>query len=384
MSKYLLFLFLIFSVFGQPLNVHVSARSAILMNGKTGAILYEKHAHIPMHPASITKIATALYVLDEKKPNLSSLVTVSADAVKMKPANSPPNTPPHWCVPEGTKMGLVKGETISIETLLHGLMKISGNDAANVIADSFSSSIPAFMQELNGYLRRLGCQNTQFLNPHGLHHEDHFTTAYDMCILTKRALQNEKFRQLVSHVPYEKPGTNKKEIKQTNALLKPGKFYYPKAIGVKTGYHSKAMHTLVAAAEDETRTLIAVLLGCEKREDRYEDAIRLFDAAFAEKKVKRVFFPSGHLFKRELKGAKRVLEASLASDLAIEYFPSEETDCRATIHWTSVILPIQKGARVGEVLIHDAKGALIEKGDLFAKDEMTRTVGAWAKDMLGL
>ena len=362
-------LFLLLLTIGYALEIEVSARSSILMNAETGAILYQKHAHLPLYPASITKIATALFVLDEKRPELHQLATVSAEALRIKSPKAAKEAPPYWGEVDGTKMGLIKGEALPLEALLHGLMRISGNDAANVLAESFAPSIPDFVEEMNEYLRDLGCLNTQFRNPHGLHHDEHVTTAYDMCLITRKALQIPKFREIVSNVPYYKPQTNKQAagaIKQSNALLKSGKYFYRKAIGVKTGYHAKAMYTLVAAAEHEGRTLIAVLLGCEKREDRYEGAIRLFEKAFAETKEDRTIFTTAHLFTKEVEGFP--LKAFLQDDLSLSYFPSEEPHCRAFIHWDPLSLPIHAGQKVGQVRLCGEEGALLVARDLYARE----------------
>src|SRR6185437_6437502 len=143
------------------------------------------------------------------------------------------------------------GEEMPLKEYLYGMMVRSGNDAANVIAEYVSGSIPTFMQELNDYLKQIGCLNTTFCNPHGLHHPDHKTTAFDMALLTREAMKNPVFREIVSTVRHKRPKTNKRPaavLVQTNRIIKSGtQYYYPKAIGVKTGYHSRAQNTLVAA-----------------------------------------------------------------------------------------------------------------------------------------
>ncbi len=370
--------FWICSLFGESLEIEVNARSAILMNAETGAILYEKHAHIPAFPASITKIATALFILDHKKPALDQVVTVSGESLKMKSVKVPRDSQPsYWQEIDGTRMGLLKGEILSFENLMYGLMMVSGNDAANVLAESVSGTIPTFMDEINQYIKGLGCLNTQFRNPHGLHHPEHFTTAYDICLITKKALQIPQFRDIVSTISYSKPKTNKQpqtEIKQHNPLLKPGKHFYSKAIGVKTGYHSNAQNTLVAAAEHDGRTLIAVLLGCEKRTGRYEDAVRLFEMAFAEKKERRRLVGPENLFTKEIPGSKSSLNAAPFREVAIEFFPAEEPVCKAFVYWDVPPLPIRKGQRVGEIRIHDQDGRVLQKGDLVAKEEVKATL----------
>jgi D-alanyl-D-alanine carboxypeptidase (penicillin-binding protein 5/6) len=281
---------------------------------------------------------------------------------------------PHWLIPDGTAMGLKKGEEISVEALMHGLMMVSGNDAANTLAEAHSGSIPKFVEEVNSYLRNVvGCTATQFCNPHGIHSDEHFTSAYDLCLIAKRGLQIPKFREIVSKVVYTCPKTNKqpeREMKQSNALLRKGAHYYPKAIGVKTGYFSTAMNNLIAAAEHEGRTLIAVLLGCPKSADRYKDAKLLFETAFKEKMEKTRLMGPERVFNREVPGATHALQATLTKDLEIAYFPSEEPVCKAFVQWDIPPLPIKKGQKVGEVLILDEQGKTIQAGDLLAKTEV--------------
>lgn len=370
----LCFLSIIASLQAKPLEVvEITARSAILMNADTGAILYEKHAHVPSYPASITKVATALFILDHKKPSLEQMVTVVGDAVKLKPLKKG-DYPAYWDEADGTKMGILKGEIVSMESLLHGMMMVSGNDAANAMAASLAPSIPAFIEELNQYIRFIGCRNTQFMNPHGYHHPEHFTTAYDICLITRKALQIPKFREVVGKISYLCPKTNKqpaRELRQSNSLLKPGKHYYPKAIGIKTGFHSHAMNNLIAAAEHEGRTLIAVILGCPDRKARYNDAIRLFEEAFAEtKQTIRLFGPT-HIFTREIEGAKQPLNASPSADVTLTYYPAEEPVYKAYIQWDPLSLSIRKGQKVGEVLVKDEKGQLLASKPLYAREEVT-------------
>ncbi len=375
-----LWVFLCFalSLSAKSLDVEVNARSAILMNAETGAILYEKHAHIPLSPASITKIATALYVL-EKGEDLNRAATVSADCLKGKPIKDRDLFPPHWLESDGTMMGIKRGEVLTLDTLLHGLMLVSGNDAANVIAELVGGTVPAFVTQLNEFLQSIGCQNTQFSNPHGLTHPQHYSTAYDMALITKRALRIPKFRQVVSTLSYTKPKTNKQpaaELKLTNPLLKPNsRYYYPKAIGVKTGHTSEAQDTLVAAAEHEGRTLIAVILGSpNKTGARYEDAKRLFEMAFAEKRAKRALIGTDYVLTKAMTGSKTPLQATLSKPLSIEYYPAEEPQCKAALHWCVDSLPIRKGDKVGEVYIQDERDQLLQKGDLIATEDVKGTL----------
>jgi D-alanyl-D-alanine carboxypeptidase (penicillin-binding protein 5/6) len=372
------FLLFAFSICAKPLEVSVSAASAILMNADSGAILYEKNSRSSAYPASTTKIATALYILETQRLPLEKKVIVSGEALRMRPKSSERDPQPHWLIPEGTKMGLLKGEEVSVEALLHGLMLVSGNDAANTLAEAHSGSVGQFMDEVNAYLRNeVGCVQTQFCNPHGLHWGDHFSTAYDLALVAKRALRHEQFREISTKTKYLCPKTNKRasvEIQNFNPLLKPGgRHYYSKAIGIKTGYTDAAMNNLVAAAEHEGRVLIAVVLGCKERSQRCTDVIRLFEAAFRETKIERELLNKQRIFSHDLEGASEPLRALLADDLKVEYFPSEEPQCKAVIEWEDLELPLKKGQKVGEVHVFDQNQELIQRQDLIAKEDLKAT-----------
>lgn len=362
----------------KPLEISVKAKSAILINAKTGAVLFEKEAYKPSFPASTTKIATALYVLG-RESDLARSVSVSSESLKMKPQRGGwSSVPSYWNEWDGTKMGLQKGELLSIESLLHGLMLASGNDAANVLAEAVSGSVSDFLDGLNGYLVELGCRTTHFMNPHGLHHEEHVTSAYDLALITKRALQFPKFREIVSTLDYAKPKTNKQpqvSIRQKNALLLPtSRYFYPKAIGVKTGFTSMAQNTLVAAAQDQGRVLIAVLLGCEKREDRYLDAKRLFEAAFSEVKMKRVYFERGAAYKKMVEGAKEPLIGYLEEEAAVEFYPAEEAEVKAHLYWEIPSFPIRKDQKVGEMRFTDADSNEVARITMLAREDVKATL----------
>ena len=195
--------------------------------------------------------------------------------------------------PDGTHFWLKKGERLSLYDLMCGMMLASGNDAANVVAFHLGGSVSSFMKGVNTYVKGIGCKNTHFTNPHGLHHPDHYTTAYDMAQMARKAIEKPLIMNMVSLEEYHRPKTNAQEAKvvsQRNKLLVKGPFYYEKAHGIKTGYTENAQFTFASMAKDKNRTLIAVLLGCKSSNSRYRDVIKLFDTAFIEKKVTRLLF----------------------------------------------------------------------------------------------
>lgn len=362
----------------KPLSVQVSAPSAIVMNAETGAILYAKEEHQRLFPASITKIATALYVLEKKGARLDEIVQASKHALLSVPAYMQGSEhPPYRLTHDGTSMGLKPGETLPLISLIYGLMMMSGNDAGNVLAESISGNIDQFCKDLNLFLKEKGILETQFVNPHGLHHNNHWTTAYDMAQIARLAMQHAAFREIVKTARYLKPPTNLQPAQyfmQRNRLLKQGAYYYPKAIGIKTGYHSQAGFTCVGAATHEGRTLIAVVLKCQENTDRFRDVIKLFEAAFAEKKVARTLYAKeSDLFTRSIKGATAELQAVLKEDAVLEYYPAEEPQFRAEIKWVMKDLPLQAGEFVGHLRCVDGKGNVLLEKPLFATCSISRT-----------
>jgi D-alanyl-D-alanine carboxypeptidase (penicillin-binding protein 5/6) len=377
MKLILSFLVCTFGLISKPLEINTTARAARIINADTGVVLYDKNGHIPAFPASMTKIATALFAMEEKKLDLSRLVQVSAEAVRHNPGKRTDEVLSYLHESDGTMMGLVKGEVVSLDAVMHGLLMISGNDAANVIAETCSGSITQFIEELNEYVRRLGCKHTHFKNPHGYHHSNHVSTPADLCILFQKALEVPALREIMGKSSYLRPKTNKRpegEMKQGNWLVSPTKkYFYPKAIAGKTGFYSLAGWCLIAAASDEGRNLIACVMGCSKINDRFEETRHLFDVSFAEKKVERLLVDGHRKFIKVLPGAKSNLTATLGKSLSLRYFPAEESEIKAFISWHQTSLPIRKGAIVGEVRILNLMGEQIAKEDLYATETVSST-----------
>ncbi|MDO4564141.1 MAG: D-alanyl-D-alanine carboxypeptidase family protein [Clostridia bacterium] len=249
----------------------------------------EKNADAMAYPASTTKILTCIIALE--RCSLDEVVTVSATATDFSSQNS--------------LMGLITDEQCTMRDLLYGLMLVSGNDAAVAIAEHISGSQDAFSDLMNSKAREIGMTNSNFITPNGRHKDEHYTTARDMAILTAYALQNTTFCEIVGTVSYTTEQTNKsasRTMQNSNRLLvdlpasdgyTPVSCLYEDAIGVKTGDTDKAGKCLVAAAERDGVTLIAVLLNgsqtnstmtTEERDARnarrFQDAAALFNYAF--------------------------------------------------------------------------------------------------------
>lgn len=373
--------FISYHAIAEPLKFETKGEAAILMNAQTGAILFEYQPHTLQYPASVTKVATALYALKLASQDLETAIAAEQESLgtitQAAKQQSNYKFPPYWLEPDGMHIGIKKGEILPLRTLLEGMLIPSGNDAANVIAQALGPSIPTFMEGVNAYLKELGCQKTFFRNPHGLHDPLHQTTAYDLALITREALKHPVFCEIVSQSRFLRPKTNKQSavtLLQTNRLLRPGKFLYPKAIGVKTGWHGRAKKTLISAARADGRTLIMVLLGYKNSNTVFEDAIQLFEMAFNQPKIQRLFLKSGpQAFTLDLPNAKAPLLTYLPESLSLEYYPAEDPQAKCLLYWQAPTLPIAKNQQVAELHLIAANGEILKRAPLLAAEKVKLT-----------
>ena len=390
-----IFILIVFSYFSiacaEKLKVAVSAKHAILMNAETGAILYEKKSEDLAYPASLTKIATCLYAIKNYQNDLDTLINCPDHCLQRlsKPIKISHNyeDPPYLLEPDGSHYLIKKGEKLSFRELLYGLMIASGNDAANTLAHHVGGSISEFVEGMNRYVKKMGCQKTHFANPHGLHHPQHYSTAKDIALITREALQVPLICTIVATKEHERSQTNlqpPKTIENKNLLIQPGKFFYPQAVGMKTGYHSDAGYTYAGVAQYQDRTLIAVLLGCQGSYYQcFQDAICLFDAAFEEEKKERILFnKEDNLFYRRIRGGKQPLKAALTQNVTIAYYPAEEGELTIELNWQHKRPPIAKGSVVGRIQVLDQNGKEMQATSLVAQEDVCRTVSCALADLL--
>lgn len=236
-----------------------TAEAVILIDANTGNVLFEKNSEKVMYPASTTKIMTALVALDAVKNGEISLdqpLTLSQAAYDSLDI-------------DGSSIALKVGESMTLEGLLQGLLIASGNDAAMVIAEGVGGTAEEFVMRMNEKAKALGLENTSFVNPHGLHHKDHHTTAKDMAKLARAAMQNPTFAGIVECAHIYLPATNmsdKRYFINTNnlvSLMRYPYYYYDKATGIKTGSTSEAGYCLVSSAEDKGKSVISVVFNAE-------------------------------------------------------------------------------------------------------------------------
>jgi len=236
---------------GKLAPPQVKARAAILADAASGRVLYEKNARRRISIASTTKIVTAIVAIE--RGNLNDQVTVKRDVVV-----------------EGSTMGLWPGSTVTLETLLYGLMHFSGNDAAVAIAEHVGGSVESFVAMMNEKAKSLGLEDTYFSNPHGLDQEGHYSSAYDLMQLTRYAMGNPVFVRIVGTRQVTVGG---RTFVNSNHLL----WQYAGADGVKTGITDLAGESLVASATRGGHRLLALAMNSS---DRYGDATALLDLGF--------------------------------------------------------------------------------------------------------
>lgn len=277
------FLFiLIFSLFSfcfadETSTLNIYSPSAILIESSTGKIIYEKNAYEKMYPASTTKIMTALLTLEHC--DLTDTAIVSKNAVESIPYSY-------------ATAYLQVGEELTIYQLLNVLLIASANDAATVLAEHVAGSVESFSSMMNTKAQELGCLNTNFVNANGIQNENHYSTAYDLAIIARYAMNNQTFRDIVATKSYTLPATNKwtennRYFLNTNELLQKDtrdsvdNYYYKYCNGIKTGYTNAAKECIVASIQKENLEFIVVTLGSDKTDNglsqRYLDCKTLFD-----------------------------------------------------------------------------------------------------------
>ncbi|MFD1038238.1 D-alanyl-D-alanine carboxypeptidase family protein [Virgibacillus byunsanensis] len=240
----------------------VNSEAAIMIDSDSGTALYEKNATAQMYPASLTKIATAIFAIESGK--LDSVVTVSRNARET----------------EGTRVYLEEGEKVPLKKLIQGLLINSGNDAGVAIAEHMSGSVEAFSAEINDYLENVvGIENTHLENPHGLYDPDHVTTAEDLAKLTQYAMNNEIFREIFGTKELKWNGEKWDTLLITHHKLM-REMPYEGITGGKTGFVSQSGFTLATTVDREDLSLIVITLNSNMQKVAYKDTTSLLDFGF--------------------------------------------------------------------------------------------------------
>lgn len=341
--------------YSRATTFSATAPAVILFNSNTGKVLFEKNGYQIKYPASTTKIMTAILTIENC--NLEDTVVVSDTAVVL---------------PFGyVGASLQPGETLSINNLLHLLLLSSANDAANVLAEHIGGSVADFASIMNAKAKEIGCLNTNFVNPNGIHDgNNHYSTAYDLCLIADFAMKNDTFKKIVSTATYTVPATNKSEeriLKNTNIFLHKylsnetlNPYYYEFATGIKTGYTTVAKSCLVASASKNNIDLICVILEGNENEnasysERYEDARNLFETTFNNYSLHTVKSANDKITTSEiqnthflLKNLDLVLESNV--DFLVENENlTNEFKPEILLYEDALTAPIKKGDVLGTV-----------------------------------
>ena len=249
---------------------YLFSKSCILMDGPSGEVLFESASRERRYPASTTKILTLMVALESG--GLEDIVTIPQEAADV-PADS-------------SLVPVTPGEQMRKLDLLYGLMIRSGNDAANAVAVLEAGSVEAFVERMNDKAAQIGMRDSHFANPHGYHDEEHYTTAYDLALLARAGMSDPDFCRIVTCLSYTLPPTSKRDaltLRNEYEIFDPAsELYLPYAAGIKSGYTSRAGFCYVGAAQQDGRSLIAVVLGAPSRNRAWKDLQKLFEYGFSQ------------------------------------------------------------------------------------------------------
>ncbi|MGI6085056.1 MAG: D-alanyl-D-alanine carboxypeptidase family protein [Acetivibrionales bacterium] len=307
----------------------INARSALVMDFETGTVLYEKNAYLKRPMASTTKIMSAIVALENS--DLEEDVLISGKAAGMG----------------GSVMGLKKDTIVKMRDLLNGMLICSGNDAAVAIAEHIGGSVEGFCELMNKKAIEIGAFSTSFSNPHGLDEENHYTTAYDLAKITRYALKNPHFNEIVKRKEYYYNG---RVLKSTNEMLTS----YEGADGVKTGYTGLAGRCLVTSATKNNMRLISVVLFCDTKNLRTSSSQKILDYSFVE--YGRVFL----LEKGRIVGSVKVDRSKslnevmvvVSEDLKAVLKHSQRDNLYTRVSLPEkVMAPVRKGSIMGTVSV---------------------------------
>lgn len=350
-----------------------SGETGILIDAASGRVLFESESQKRMYPASTTKIMTALLAfeaIERGELTLDTQVQVTAEMLKDSD-------------PDGSNIALKEGEVMSMDNLLKGLMVASGNDAACAIAAQVGKSIPEFVDMMNSRAAELGCTDTHFVNPNGLHDDEHYTTAADMAKIARAAMSLEKFKKIADIAHLKIPPTNMTEKERyyinTNGLLSTMRYttyYYKYATGIKTGHTSKAGNCLVASATRDGIDLIGVIFGGAGVADSHKDNIEMFDWGFETYTYIRALQKGDMPCEVRVKLGKSTdsLTLSVAESVNVivpKGTAAEALEVRPNIP-DSVSAPITAGTEIGSVSVF-LNGEELGNGVLVASREVERS-----------
>lgn len=350
-------------------ELKLKGKAAVLIDAHTGEVLYEKNADKRYRPASMTKMMTAILVVENLE--CDDVVTVSKYVTTI----------------DGSALGLKKGEKMLVEDLLNVMMIYSANDCAVALAEAVSGSVEEFAELMNKRAEELGCTGTHFANPNGLDDDNHYSTAEDMAIIARKAMEYDTIREIVRRTTYQTHETNKREVLtvgSTDRLLfdtyswinvngKSRHPYYKYAVGIKTGYTDLAGGCMAADAVRGDEEYISIVMKSTAF-DRFADSIELLEYGFDNYKTVEAVTEGQTETVRVRSGKKREITAAAAAD--VKTAVSEESsgdEITTEVNIERIKAPVKEGDIVGSITVYK-DGEQIGSTDLAACESVSLSI----------
>ena len=361
MKKTLLFIISFFSltsiVFAE--SFASNAKSAILIEYSTGKVLFEKNINERLAPASMTKVMTLLLTMeaiDQGKLSMDSNINISENASKMG----------------GSQMFLEANTSIKLEELIKGVAIVSANDAALALAETIGGSEENFVKMMNDKAKELNLENTNFVNPHGLDAQNHYTSARDMSIMARELIKHDKVLKYTSTYEdyFNKSDGSRTWLVNTNKLVR----FYPGVDGLKTGFTDNAKYCLTATAKKNNIRFITVLMGEESSDLRSKETTELLNYAFSNYRLNTILDSSkelGNIYieKGNIDNATLVVKEPITE---VEEINSNNKEYTYNIKTNKLTAPVKSGDVVGTVEIKDKDNLIVREEELTIKEDVKK------------
>jgi len=341
----------------QAAEPNLTAESAILADAHSGKILYEKDAHKKLYPASMTKLMTlvvAMEALEAGKVSLDDVVTASENAASYR----------------GSRIFLTAGEKLTLYELLLGVALASGNDASVAVAEHIAGSEEGFVELMNQKAAQLGMKNTHFVNSHGLHDENHYTTAYDFSLLALEALRYPKLREICTIKHYRiREDSRPFQYDNKNKLL----WWYPGADGFKTGWTEDAKYCFTGTVERNGLRFVSVVMGVKEQKGHFRETMTLYDWGYSQFTFKEFHKGDEVLARVQVgKGTADQVPVIPEKKVGITVPKGEDKDLTTQIELLPLVdAPVHKGQVVGYISIMKGENVL-ERTNLVAAEDVSK------------
>ena len=355
---FIAFIFFISNVHAE--NITKYSQSAVLMEKSTGKILYELDSTKENPPASMTKIMSMILIMDQIKMGklaFNDKVVISETASSMG----------------GSQVYLNTNETYKVEELLKSVAIASANDAVVALAEKTYGSVEKFVEKMNLKCKEIGCKNTNFVNPHGLDAEGHYSSSYDMALMARYLITNHedilKYTSIYEDYLH-RPDGSQTWLVNTNKLVR----FYDNVDGLKTGFTEGAGYCLTATAKRGEMRLISVVMGVDTIDNRTSDTVKLLNYGFNTYRLETIYKKGKVIDKVKVeKGKKDFVEIVLMND-ATELLSNEENkkNYMINIELKKLVAPIKKGKVVGEAEIIDNEGNIIDIEQITVKEDVEK------------